>query len=159
FGLRIRIDQNFSDWIALYGEKNGRTKFRVGDKTVSHGHADRHPGSLLISTPYVVVRKMTTPFEYEKLAVYFLMSMREISAIDNDQSPNPPPAPAEPINIERSTAFVIAANEVLDIAEPIAVSVRKRQIVNRQIHNSIRKHIFRFGMKPAIKSLDDFIII
>jgi hypothetical protein len=44
-------------------------------------------------------------FEYEELAIYFLMGMRKISAIDNDQFPDPSSEPAEPVDIERSAAF------------------------------------------------------
>ena len=130
FGLRVRIYQNFSDWITLYGKKHRRAKFRIGYKTVSHRHADRYPSSLLISAPFVVARKMTAAVEYKKLAINFPMGMRKIRAINNDQFPNPSSEPAEPVNIERSTTFVIASNEVLNIAEWIAVSIFKRQIIN-----------------------------
>ena len=71
---------------------------------------------------------MTTTVEYKKLAIYFLMGMRKIRAINNNQLPNPSSEPAEPVNIERSTTFIIASNEVLSIAEWIAVSIFKRQI-------------------------------
>ncbi|HUC71285.1 MAG TPA: hypothetical protein VMS01_08855 [Stellaceae bacterium] len=159
FGLSLRIDRDFPDRRALYGKKNRRPKFRIGDETVSHRHPDRDPAPISVGAPLGVARQKTPAGEYEELAVYLLVGMRKISTIDDDEFPDPPSEPTEPENIKRRAAFVIAPDEVPDIAEWSAILVSKGQIIDPQMRNPVRKHFFRYRMKSAIEFIYQFDIV
>ena len=68
---------------------------------------------------------MTAAGQYKKLTVYFLMDMRDISTIDNDEFPDSSAKPAEPEDIECSAAFIVAPHQMFDLAEWTTVGVCK----------------------------------